>query len=209
MQSRSGTQDAPGGMAVDLLEVTCLRKQPLNEPRKTNAKARLRARRRVSSCAKRSSIFVKANMERDLPSRQSPLDCQRHAAPESICRRRSEVRPPSELDVAQQARTKQGKHATARSRPRDRVQRGGHLSTRGMLQLPRRRWLGMLTRRRLRKPHPSDRRPRVKQSGQRARRNDQLPHARPRVRVRVTVFDWRMQWQSATLAATTTTSRSK
>lgn len=41
MQSRSGTQDAPGGMAVDLLEVTCLRKQPWKEPRKTNAKARL------------------------------------------------------------------------------------------------------------------------------------------------------------------------
>ena len=158
----SGTKDAPSGLHTCSWRSTCLRKQLWNERRKISAKARLRAHRQASLCAKRSNTFAKENTERDRPNRQSRSACQRHAARVSTCLHLRKVQLPNELDGVQRAPARRVAPTMTKFRRRDRARRGVPSRMKVVQPLQRRRSRGMRTRRPLRRRHLNDRPPLVK-----------------------------------------------
>src|SRR6267142_1572069 len=64
---------------------TCLKGRPSSERKKTPGRENRRARRQVSSCGRRCTMFAKENMERVLASKRSQSASPRRAVPASSC----------------------------------------------------------------------------------------------------------------------------
>ena len=80
---------------IDWRDGRCRRKRPSNVRVETPAAAKRRARRRESSCAKKSIMSAKANTVRVRPGRRLPSDCRRRVARASRClRQRAAARAP-------------------------------------------------------------------------------------------------------------------
>jgi len=70
----------------------CQKKKQSSGRAKTNARASRRLRKQANLCAKKWSTFEKVNTAHAPPNKQSPLACQRPAAPARNCRRQNQGR---------------------------------------------------------------------------------------------------------------------